>query len=380
MLEFIKDFINKKFNLKGFAAWLNYSIKNRAVFVYSAASFSIFIRYVLYSLHHGFWLPDSFTLYSALFSYSVASIFLFFFIVLKSITFSDYLKRFVDIDRVRENRLRAEKFRKLVVETHNVEESFRIYSHSYGFTFSVSFMLLAMTAGTPIAAIMCFLVLIYNAWKIFNVLYFARCMYVTPVPEDLKTIKPAWLLRWEDSNKGLFLMNGVGNAVGEAGSVFSQKVIKSTSRVATKSYNYLTDTKNLPTIIKVSMGASTLIFGLDYTTAEATHKTSYLTRASELQQVGTYSPDPDTRSKAAALRRKGIDLVDCCEPNSKCLNSDLVENKYESVRPYESKRYLALEEKASALEEKASALEEKASALEEENRKLRLNLEDPGLK
>jgi hypothetical protein len=54
MLEFIKDFINKKFNLKGFAAWLNYSIKNRAVFVYSAASFSIFIRYVLYSLHHGF--------------------------------------------------------------------------------------------------------------------------------------------------------------------------------------------------------------------------------------------------------------------------------------------------------------------------------------
>jgi hypothetical protein len=57
-----------------------------------------------------------------------------------------------------------------------------------------------------------------------------------------------------------------------------------------------------------------------------------------------------------------------------------VENKYEIARPYESKRYLALEEKATALEEKATALEEKATALEEENRKLRLNLEDPGLK
>ena len=65
------------------------------------------------------------------------------------------------------------------------------------------------------------------------------------------------------------------------------------------------------------------------------------------------------------MRRRGIDLSDCCEPRSKCLNPELVENKYETFRPYETKRYLTLEgEKI---------------ALEEENRKLRLDLEGPYL-
>ena len=83
------------------------------------------------------------------------------------------------------------------------------------------------------------------------------------MPEDLKTIKPTWLLRLEDSNKDLFLMNGAGNVVGGgAGSGFSQKVIKSASKAATKSYNYLADAKNLPTIMKVSAGVGTFIFGL----------------------------------------------------------------------------------------------------------------------
>lgn len=67
------------------------------------------------------------------------------------------------MDRIRENRVRAEKFRKLVVEAHNAEESFRIYSYNCGLTFSVSFMLLVVTAGTHLAATMCFLVLMYNA-------------------------------------------------------------------------------------------------------------------------------------------------------------------------------------------------------------------------
>ena len=130
---------------------------------------------------------------------------------------------------------------------------------------------------------------------------------------------------------------------------------------------YLADAKNLPTIMKVSAGAGTFIFGLDYTTAEATHRTSYVTRVYELQQVGTYSPDPDTRSKAAALRRRGINLLDCCEPNSKCLNSELVENKYGLVRPYESRRYLALEkEKTSTFEKENLALEKANLALEKE--------------
>lgn len=197
-------------------------------------------------------------------------------------------------------------------------------------------------------------------------------MYVTPVPEDLKTIKPTWLLKLEDFNNGLSLMNGVGNVVGETGSGFGKKVIANASRVTIRSYNYLIDTKNLPTIIKASVGAGTFIFGLDYTAAEASQRTSYATKVLELHQDKTYSPDPDTRSKAASLRRRGLDLLDCCEPNSKCLNPELVENKYEIVRPYESKRYLALEEKA-------TVLEEKATALEEENRKLRLNLENPDL-
>ena len=101
--------------------------------------------------------------YSAVFSYTVASFVLFFIFVLKSATFGNYLRKLVDIDRIRENKVRAEKFRKLVVETHNAEESFRAYSNSYGFTFSVSFMLLAVTTGTRISAAVCFLVLMYNA-------------------------------------------------------------------------------------------------------------------------------------------------------------------------------------------------------------------------
>lgn len=170
-------------------------------------------------------------------------------------------------------------------------------------------------------------------------------------------------------------MNGVGTAAGESvvGSGLSKKVIGKVSKATSRSVNYLTDITNLPTILKVTAGVGTAIFTLDDASANASHKTSYLSRAFEVNDNGTYSPDPDTRSKAAALRRRGVDLLDCCEPNSKCLNSELVENKYELVRPYESKRYLALEEKA-------TALEEKATALEEENRKLRLNLEDPGLK
>jgi len=80
MIKFAKDSINKKFNVKGFGDWLNASITNRAKFVYSAATFSIFIRYVLYSFHQGSWLPNSVTFYSAVFSYTVAALFYFLFL------------------------------------------------------------------------------------------------------------------------------------------------------------------------------------------------------------------------------------------------------------------------------------------------------------
>jgi hypothetical protein len=163
-------------------------------------------------------------------------------------------------------------------------------------------------------------------------------------------------------------MNGVGNVINESttGSGLSKKILDKASKVASNSFNYVTDSKNTFTIIKGLVVAGGIIASADYTSAEGNQRTSYATRAFEVKESGTYSPDPDTRSKAAALRRRGISLLDCCEPNSKCLNPELVENKYEIVRPYESKRYLALEEKATALEEKATALEEKATALEHE--------------
>jgi len=196
-------------------------------------------------------------------------------------------------------------------------------------------------------------------------------------------------------------MNGAGNVVSESTtSGLGKKILNSASKAASKSVNYVTDSRNTFTIIRGLLMIGGAIASIDYVSAEGSQRTSYATRGFEVHENGTYSPDPDTRSKAAALRRRGIDLSDCCEPNSKRLNPELVENKYEIVRPYESRRYLALEEKASALEEKASALkeensaleekasalkeensalEEKASALEEENRKLRLGLEGPSL-
>lgn len=190
-------------------------------------------------------------------------------------------------------------------------------------------------------------------------------MHLTPVPEDLKSIKPEWLLSLEDLSKNSFLMNGVGNSTVESvtGSGLGKKIVNNVSRMTTKSYNYLTDTKNIPTIIKTSIGIGTFIFGLDYTSAEAGYRTSYATKVIELHLDETYSPDPDTRIKAAALRRRGINLLDCCEPNSKCLNPELVENKYEVVRPYETKRYLALEQEKIALEHENNDLRLKENSL-----------------
>jgi hypothetical protein len=160
-------------------------------------------------------------------------------------------------------------------------------------------------------------------------------------------------------------MNGVGTSAGEsvAGSGLSKRVIAKVSKSTSRSFNYLTDIRNLPTILKVTAGVGTAIFGLDDISAGANQKTSYLSRAFEVKDNGTYSPDPDTRSKAAALRRRGVGLLDCCEPNSKCLNPELIENKYEVVRPYETKRYLALEQEKMALEQENSGLRLKESLL-----------------
>ena len=393
--QFNDFFYKKKHYIEIYANWLNRSIWNRAFFVYTVATFSITVRYVLYSLHNGFWFPNSVTFYSALFSYTTATFFLLVFGVFRNITFGDYIRKFIDLDRIHENRIRAEKFRALVAETHNAHNSFKVYYSNPWLIFGVSFFLLAMTSGKSLGLHMSFCVFLYNLWRLFNIFYFAVCMHLTPVPEDLKSIKPGWLIKWDNFNNirdNQVLMNGVGNVVSESATgsglgKIGKRVLNNVSKSAAKSFNYVTDSKNTFTIIRGLAGAGTVILGADYSFADANSRTSYLTRAFEVGENGTYSPDPDTRSKAAALRRRGLNLLDCCEPNSKCLNPDLVENKYEVVRPYESKRYLALEEKANVLEEKNTLLEEKANVLEEkntlleeENRKLRLNLEGPSLK
>jgi len=149
-------------------------------------------------------------------------------------------------------------------------------------------------------------------------------------------------------------MNGAGNVISESttGSGLGKKILDKASRVASNSFNYVTDSKNTFTIIRGLVLAGGVIASADYASAEGSHRTTYVTRAFEVHENGTCSPDPDTRLKAAALRRRGIDLSDCCELKTRCLNPELVENKYEAVRPYESKRYLALEQENKKLSSK----------------------------
>ena len=318
-------------------------------------------------------MPDYVTFYSIFLGYTGATLGLVFFIILKNTASGGLIKRFVNMERIRENRIRNEKFRHLVAETHNAHESFKIYSRNSLLTLSTSLLFLSMSSGTNLSMLVSLVVVFYSLWALFNVIYFARCMYLTPVPENLKTIRPGWLLKLNNFSDNLALMNGAGIAVqSTTGSGLGKKILHKASKAASASFNYATDPKNTFNIIKCLSLASTFISGVDYLAGEATQRTTYITRLIEVGVESTYSPDPDTRVKAAALRRRGVNLLDCCEPNSKCLNPELVENKYEFAKPYETKRYLALEEKALALEEKALALEEKALALEEENKKLRL--------
>jgi hypothetical protein len=86
----------------------------------------------------------------------------FFFGILKDQTFGSYIRKFIDLDRIRENKLRSEKFRKLVAETHNAQTSFEIYSRNSGLTLSVSFFFLSVISGKPIALFVALLVVVYN--------------------------------------------------------------------------------------------------------------------------------------------------------------------------------------------------------------------------
>ena len=80
----------------------------------------------------------------------------------KSITFGDLLRRFVDVDRIHENKVRREKFVELVAETHNAHDSLKIYSGSSLLTLSTSFFFLAVSSGTNLASYVPICVMLYN--------------------------------------------------------------------------------------------------------------------------------------------------------------------------------------------------------------------------
>jgi hypothetical protein len=174
----------------------------------------------------------------------------------------------------------------------------------------------------------------------------------------------------DDLNNSTYLVTGSGTAVSEASGGVVKKIINNVSNGYKRSYTYVTTPSNLPFVAFVGGSLITAIGGSDYIFADANGRTTITTRVVEAATNGTYSPDPDTRSKASALRRKGISLLDCCEPNSKRLDSDLVDIKYEEVKPYEPLRYRLLEQQNSSLEQQNSSLEQQNSSLKDEVEKL----------
>jgi hypothetical protein len=155
----------------------------------------------------------------------------------------------------------------------------------------------------------------------------------------------------DDLNNSTYLVTGSGTAVSEASGGVVKKIINNVSNGYKRSHTYVTTPSNLPFVGFVG--------GSDYIFADANGRTTITTRVVEAATNGTYSPDPDTRSKASALRRKGISLLDCCEPNSKRLDSDLVDIKYEEVKPYEPLRYRLLEQQNSSLKDEVEKLNKK---------------------
>lgn len=127
----------------------------------------------------------------------------------------------------------------------------------------------------------------------------------------------------------MYLITGTGTSVSEASSIgVVKKIVNTVSNGYKCSYSYVTTPSNLPVVAFVGGSIVTSIGSSDYIFAEANGRTTITTRIVESATNGTYSPDSGTRSKASALRRKGISLLDCCEPDSRCLDSDLVDIKY----------------------------------------------------
>lgn len=128
IFNFVKNFLfDKKFRvevIEKFQIWVKYSIWNRAKFVYTLATISALVRYFLYSFYNGFWVPDLVTFYSVFISFAYATLILLVFGIFKLINFSNFIRKFIDIDRIRENRIRFAKVKELTAKKHNAQKKF----------------------------------------------------------------------------------------------------------------------------------------------------------------------------------------------------------------------------------------------------------------
>jgi hypothetical protein len=126
------------------------------------ATLSISIRYLIYGLYSNVWAFNSTTFYSMLFSYTCATLVLFVFGIIKSVALRDYISKFIDFGRIRENRIRAEKFKQLTAEKHNASNALKVYSYDCGLILSLSLILVTMTSGTKVGLLVSASVTLFN--------------------------------------------------------------------------------------------------------------------------------------------------------------------------------------------------------------------------
>jgi hypothetical protein len=104
--------------------------------------------------------------------------------------FSVYIRKFIDVDRIRENRVKFDKFKKLTAERHGAQKSLKISSKSPLLIFTTSFMLINMSFKSGFLVPVVFGSICYNIWVISHAWIFRKYMLDTPVPPDLQHIKP----------------------------------------------------------------------------------------------------------------------------------------------------------------------------------------------
>ncbi len=78
------------------------------------------------------------------------------------------MKKFIDIDRIRENRIRNQKFMELVAETHNAHSSFKFYSYNPFLIFGISFFLVSWSSNMGFGVLVSSLVSLYGMLLLIN--------------------------------------------------------------------------------------------------------------------------------------------------------------------------------------------------------------------